>query len=82
MRRILTESEEDGRFKLGSARAKAQRLEVLGVFCSLVCRGEGVEMRQEKLTGADHEGPRVPIPGDQALFPGYWGAKDGCGAAE
>lgn len=52
MRRILTESEEDGCFKLGAAQAKAQRLEVLGMFCSLVCRGEGVEMRQEKLTGA------------------------------
>ena len=27
-------------------------LEVLDMFCSLLCRGEGVEMRQEKLTGA------------------------------
>lgn len=31
-----------------------------------------MEMRQEKLAEAR------PVCGDQVLFLGYWGAKDGC----
>lgn len=57
-------------------------LDVLDLFCGLVCMRDGIEMQEEELVWAGPWRPPLLVHRSQVLSLGSWGSMDGCSIAE